>query len=255
MQRLDKFLFEKNYFISREKARVAASEGRVFVDGKAREPAFKVDGSEKIEIKNEDKYVSRGAHKLAGAIKIFEVDLSGKVVLDIGASTGGFSQVALENGAKKVYALDVGKSQLDERLKADERVVDMSELDFRASQKLDDVDFIVSDLSFVSLKIIIPEILQRYQNLPMILLFKPQFECGREIAKAKKGVVRDRKLHEKLLNDFVRYFEGFRIAVCGLTFSPITGKSGNIEYLFYLNGEKNFAFDVKKVVSKAFETL
>ena len=256
MQRLDKFLLENKFFSSREKAKSAIIEGKVFVDGKIKAPSYQVSGDEKIEIKTSENYVSRGAYKLLRAIDMFGVSLKNLIVLDIGASTGGFTQVALENGAKKVYALDVGTNQLDEKIKANPNVVDLSGCDFRGSPKIDDVDFIVSDLSFISLKLIIPEIIKRYgKNIPMILLFKPQFECGREIAKMKNGVIKDIKVHKKLLSEFADYLKSFGIKISGIIYSPITGKNGNVEYLFYLNGDKFFAFDTEKLCECAFKHL
>ena len=256
MQRLDKYLLENKIFSSREKAKSAIIEGKVFVDGKIRAPSYQVSGDEKIEIKTSENYVSRGAYKLLRAIDMFGVSLKNLIVLDIGASTGGFTQVALENGAKKVYALDVGTNQLDQKIKANPKVVDLSGCDFRGSPKIDDVDFIVSDLSFISLKLIIPEIIKRYgKNIPMILLFKPQFECGREVAKTKNGVIKDKKIHKKILFEFVEFLKNLNLNISGFTFSSITGKNGNIEYLFYLNGERQFPFNIEEVCDRAFDTL
>lgn len=245
----------KGYFVSREKAQTAIKEGGVFVDGKVRDCAFAVSGEEKIEIKNASKYVSRGAYKLLGAVSEFKLNLKDKIVLDIGSSTGGFTQVALEEGAKKVYALDVGTDQLAPNIKSDERVVDLSKTDFRIAPKFEDVDFIVSDLSFISLRYIIPKIVEQYGGVEMTILFKPQFECGPAIAKRGGGVVRDNKLHIKLLEDFVEYLNFFRIEVSNIVHSPITGKTGNIEYLLHLNGGKVKQINIKKVVAAAFSQL
>ncbi len=255
MERLDKFLFSKGYFSSRQKAQQAIEEGKVFVDGKLKNPSFNVLGNEKIEVLNDEEYVSRGAFKLLKAVDVFGLNLKDKVVLDIGASTGGFTQVCLKEGAKKVYALDVGKGQLHDKLKVSTKVVDLSETDFRTSKKYDDVDFIVSDVSFISLKHIIPEILQRYEFVPVVVLFKPQFECGMEFAKKKNGVVKDKKLHLKLLKDFIEYLKGFHIKISGTAYSPIAGKNGNIEYLFYLNGQKDFVEKIENIVDEAFKKL
>lgn len=245
----------KGYFPSREKAQVAIKDGGVFVDGKARDCAYSVSGEEQIEIKNASKYVSRGAYKLLGAIAEFKLDFKDKIVLDIGASTGGFTQVALEAGAQKVYAIDVGAGQLAPEIKSDPRVIDISKTDFRFAPKYDDVSFIVSDLSFISLRYIIPKIVEQYSGVEMAILFKPQFECGPAIAKRGGGVVRDRKLHTKLLEDFVEYLKFFKIDVSGIAHSPITGKTGNIEYLLHLNGGKNKSVNVKKIVEQAFSRL
>lgn len=255
MQRLDKFLVVKGYFPSREKAQTAIKGGQVFVDGKTRDCAFKVSGEEEILVQQPFLYVSRGAFKLLGAIACFGLELKDKTVLDIGASTGGFTQVALEAGAKKVYALDVGSGQLDDGIKSDSRVVDLSKTDFRTSEKLEDVDFIVSDLSFISLKHIIPKLVEEYNGVECMLLFKPQFECGPATAKKYNGVVRDKKIHVKLLEDFVLYLTFFKFTISGLTYSPVAGKSGNIEYLFHLNGKKGGKFNINKIVDSAFSSL
>lgn len=255
MFRLDKFLVMKGYFISREKAQTAIKEGGVFVDGKVRNCAFAVSGEEMIEVKNASKYVSRGAYKLRGAIEEFKLQLRDKIVLDIGASTGGFTQVALEEGAKKVYALDVGTNQLAAQIKSDSRVIDISKTDFRLAPQFEEVNFIVSDLSFISLRYIIPKIVEQYKGVEMAILFKPQFECGPAIAKRGGGVVRDSKLHIRLLEDFVDYLSFFKIQVSGIAHSPITGKTGNIEYLMHLNGGKSKNINIKKVVLEAFSQL
>ena len=254
MQRIDKFLVIMGYFPSREKAQSAIKAGQVFVNGRKIDCAFKVSDTDKISVSDEAKYVSRGAHKLLGAKDKFALNFEGRVVLDIGASTGGFTQVALEGGAKKVYALDVGEGQLAQRLKEDPRVVELSKTDFRLAPKFEDVDMIVSDLSFISLRHIIPKIVLEYAGVEGVILFKPQFECGPAEAKKHYGVVRDKKLHEKLLNDFIEYLQFFKITISHLDYSPITGKNGNIEYLFHINGKKG-NINVKKVVDKAFNSL
>ena len=255
--RLDRVVCEK-LACSRVRAQEVIKSGAVFVDGKMQtKPAFEVEG-QKVEIKEGKMYVSRGAFKLAGAIEKFGFDLNGKVVLDIGASTGGFSEVCLENGAKKVYALDVGKSQLDKKLKLDKRVVDIENTDFREVSKevFQDVDFITGDLSFISLRHIFPKIVEIFgASKEICMLFKPQFECGKELAKKFKGVVLDKKLHKNLLEEFCLYLKGLGFKISGLCYSSIQGKEGNIEYLFYLNGKQNFDGNVSKVVDEAFENL
>lgn len=252
--RLDKYLVETGFFVSREKAQLAIKEGRVFVNGKIGKSSTILSESDKVEVRAGDEYVSRGAYKLIGAQTIFGVNFFDKVVLDIGASTGGFTQVALLGGAKKVYALDIGHGQLDQRLVKNDRVVDLSGLDFRASKKLDDVNLIVSDLSFISLRHILPKITEEYPQIEAVLLFKPQFECGEVLARKYKGVVLDKKLHMNLLSDFVSYLSSLPVTISGLTSSPITGKNGNIEYLIHLN-TINKAIDVKKVVDEAFDKI
>ncbi len=255
MQRLDKYLFEKGFFPSREKASQAIKNGLVFVNGKSPLSSTKVDDLSQISIKQEVQYVSRGAFKLLGAKQKFGLDFKDKTVLDIGASTGGFTQVCLEGGAKKVYALDVGEGQLSEKLRANPQVVDLSKTDFRFAPKFDDVDFVVSDISFISLRHIVPKLVEQYKEKEIVLLFKPQFECGPVEAKKHAGVVRNKSLHKKLIEDFVKYISFFGFVISGFDYSPIVGKSGNIEYLFYLNGSKKARVNFAKVIDKAFENL
>ncbi len=256
--RLDVYLVNKNFFASRQKAQAAIEEGLVFVNGKiCTKVSTRVSEKDIIEIKEGDGYVSRGAYKLLKAKEAFEIDFEDKIVLDIGASTGGFTQVALEGGAKNVYSLDVGKGELDKTLAADKRVVNLEGVDFRGAKKdvVGDADIIVGDISFISLRHICPKIIELFGTKNQIfMLFKPQFECGKEIAKKFKGVIKDKKIHISLLKDFVGYIKELGLEVCDLTFSPIKGKAGNIEYLFAINGKKK-AFDISKVVEEAFKAL
>lgn len=257
MYRIDIYLVLKGYFTSRERASDAIKSGRVFIDGKNVKPSQKVSGEEKIELKDVMPYVSRGALKLEKAIKVFGANLKDKVVLDIGSSTGGFTEVALLNGAKKVVAVDVGNDQLHERLRNDERVNLFENTDFRLieNKKLEDINFVVSDVSFISLKNIFPKIIEALgTKTEGIFLFKPQFECGKEIAKKYAGVIRNKKIHLELLTDFVTYLQNLNFIVSQIDYSPITGKSGNIEYLLYLNGGKE-RYNIQKTIDKAFENL
>ena len=257
MTRLDVYLGEKE-FSSREKAKTAILEGKVLVNGTPiKRPSFLLEGNELITVEKDD-FVSRGGYKIKTAYERFEFDYANRTVLDIGASTGGFTQFALNNGATKVYALDVGRGELDKKLRFDSRVVCMEGIDFRRLEKgtLTDVNLIIGDLSFISLKHILPKIIENFgKNIEIVMLFKPQFECGKEIAKKYKGVINDKRLHKKLLKEFVEYINGFGFCFCNLTFSNIRGKEGNIEYLFHLNGRKPKSFDVEKIVDSAFENL
>lgn len=253
--RLDKFLVENGRFASREKAQQALKDKRVFVDGKCVEKSSFEINDEKIEIKSQEDFVSRGAYKLLGAVQNFGLKFEGKTVLDIGASTGGFTQVCLNLGAKKVYALDVGHGQLNPQIALDERVVNMEGLDFRQAQTLEDVSAIVSDISFISLTHILPILSREYPQVEMVLLFKPQFECGERLAKKFNGVVLDVKLHTRLLNDFLDCLKVYNLRLSGLCYSPVCGKEGNIEYLVYINGASNQSVSVDSVVSEAFKKL
>ena len=256
--RLDKLVSEKNK-ISRTKAQELIKNGFVFVCDKAMDkPAFEVEEESDVRVEENQSYVSRGAYKLLGVIDDFNLKFKDKVVLDIGASTGGFTQVALDNGAKKVYAVDIGENELFESLKKDKRVVNYNSTDFR-NLKINmcpDVQMIIGDVSFISLKHIFPKIKELFgSNIEICILFKPQFECGKDLAKKYKGVVKNRSIHIKLLKDFCSYLKNNNFKISDLTYSKIKGKSGNIEYLFYLNGEDISLFEIDSVVDKAFGTL
>lgn len=243
--------------VSRNKAQTLIKEGYVFVDKKeVLKPSFEVEDDKNITIKNHDNYVSRGAYKLLRAFDEFDVDVQNKVVLDMGASTGGFTQVLLERGAKKVYSVDVGKGELDKSLLADKRVINMEGRDLRSVTKdeISDVEMVVGDLSFISLDKILPHVKMILGQIECVLLFKPQFECGKEIAKKYRGIIKDKTVHKNLLKGFVSALEVLGFSLSNLTYSPIKGGSGNIEYLVYLNAEKS-PFNIDQVVDKAFEEL
>ncbi len=252
--RLDKIVAEK-LNCSRARAQELIKSSAVFVNKKVQtKVSFEVK-QEEIEIKQSKMYVSRGAYKLLGATAKFNINLKDKVVLDIGASTGGFTQVCCEQGASKVYALDVGRSQLDNALKSNPSVVDIENTDFRDIKKgqFDDVNFITGDLSFISLRHIFPKIVELFGNkIEICMLFKPQFECGVQIAKKFKGVVLDKAVHKSLLHDFYIYLESLGFKVSGIYPSSIRGKEGNIEYLIYLNGSQCFDKNIDKLVDEAF---
>ena len=233
-------------------------KGCVFVNQKVVDKcSSKVDKNDKIELKEWGFYVSRGAYKLLGAIEKFNLNFAGKVVLDMGASTGGFTEVALNSSAKKVYAVDVGRGELAPKLASDGRVKNLEGRDIRSllPSEVGDADIIIGDLSFISLKLILPKIKEILPKNELILLFKPQFECGKDIARKFKGVIKDKKIHANLLNNFVIWLrqEGFTIS--GITYSPIKGKEGNIEYLLHLNGKESVEVDIEKIVEEAFIRL
>ena len=258
--RLDQFIVMKGLQESRERAKRAIIEGQVYVDGKVvKTPAYKINGDEKITFgDNVLKYVSRGALKLAKAKDCFELDFKDRVVLDIGSSTGGFTEVALENGASKVIALDVGTDVLHERLRNDARVVSLENTDFRFvdSEKIKEANMIVTDVSFISVRYLFVKILETFgKNIEMVLLFKPQFECGEAMAKKYNGVIRNSKIHKQLLAEFVDYVENLGFVITGFDYSPITGKEGNIEYLMHLNGKECKKFNIEKTIDYAFENL
>jgi len=182
--------------------------------------------------------------------------LTERTVLDMGASTGGFTQVSLLNGAKKVYSVDVGHGELDKILVGDKRVVNMEGRDIRAltREELDGVNVVVGDLSFISLKHILPKINELFGKIECVLLFKPQFECGKDIAKKYRGVIKEKAIHTQLLKDFIEELKLYDFALSNITYSSIKGKEGNIEYLVHLNGEVK-KYDICQVVESAFLSL
>ncbi|MCI9314529.1 MAG: TlyA family RNA methyltransferase [Lachnospiraceae bacterium] len=239
-ERLDVILVKQGFAPSREKAKAILMAGSVFVDGQREDKAGTTFDESKIHIEVKGstlKYVSRGGLKLEKAMARFPVTLARAVCMDIGASTGGFTDCMLQNGADRVYAIDVGHGQLAWKLRNDERVVCMEKTNFRYVTPEDigeSVDFASVDVSFISLtKILIPA-----RNLlrgagSMVCLIKPQFEAGREKV-GKKGVVRDPAVHEEVVHRIVDYAYMIGFEVGGLTYSPIKGPEGNIEYLIYL---------------------
>lgn len=253
--RLDIFLTQKGHASSRTKAQNLITEGYVFVNGNVVDkPSFQIGENDQVTIKQHDRYVSRGAYKLLGATDKFNLNFSEKIVLDMGASTGGFTQVALEKGAKKVFAVDIGKSQLDESLKNNSKVVCLENTDIRNVDKdmVGDVDLIIGDLSFISLEKVLPHLKQVFGAKEMAILFKPQFECGRDLARKYKGVVKDKVVHKNLLKNFILFCQNLGFLVSDLTASPIKGGDGNIEYLVHLNGEIQ-NYNLEKIVEEAFK--
>jgi len=237
--RLDIVLVNQGLAKSREKAKALIKEEMVYINNQPQTKASQiVDESASIEIRGEVlRYVSRGGLKLEKAINEFNINLSDKVCLDIGASTGGFTDCMLKNGASFVYALDVGHDQLDESLRADDRVCSMEGENFRYIEKdaFEKVpDFASCDVSFISLHHILPkayEVLSK--NGEMVCLIKPQFEAGKEHIN-KKGVVKDKKIHVKVIREILQFAEDTGFIVINLTYSPIKGPEGNIEYLMHL---------------------
>ncbi len=239
-QRLDVILVNKGYASSRDKAKAIIMSGNVFVKGQREDKAgavFEEEGIDLLVKGNPLRYVSRGGLKLEKALKEFPITLDGMTCMDIGASTGGFTDCMLQNGAAKVYAVDVGHGQLDWKLRNDERVVCMEKTNFRYMQPgdiEDRLDFISCDVSFISLTLILPPAYELLKDgAYMVCLIKPQFEAGREKV-GKKGVVRDREVHEEVVRKIVYFSREKGFKTCGLTFSPIRGPEGNIEYLLYL---------------------
>ena len=237
--RLDIILTEKNIFPSREKAKASIMAGLIYVDGqRVDKPGTPVDESSEITVKEDlCPYVSRGGLKLEKALELFDFTLGGAVAVDIGASTGGFTDCMLQKGAQKVFAIDVGYGQLDWKLRNDPRVVNMEKVNIRYldTDTVDkDIDFISIDVSFISLKLVFPVAAQLLSETgSLVCLVKPQFEAGRNQV-GKKGIVRDPAVHEEVLQNVAGYAADNGLYCHGLTYSPVTGTKGNIEYLMFL---------------------
>ena len=237
--RLDVLLYEKGFVDSREKAKKLIKDGSVMVNGKIQTKAgVLVSGTETVELCGElMPYVSRGGFKLEKAIDVFGIELKDLVCMDIGASTGGFTDCMLQNGAALVYAIDVGSGQLSCKLSSDKRVVNMEKTNFRYLSKEnvpDEIDFASVDVSFISLSHIIPNLYTFLKNgASSVCLIKPQFEAGKEKL-GKNGIVKDISVHKEVIHNIYRLAVDTGFTVRGLDFSPIKGPKGNIEYLIYL---------------------
>ena len=264
-KRLDILLVEKGLTPSREQAKRHIMAGEVFVDGQREDKSGSLFPEEAlIELKGERlKYASRGGYKLEKALEVFPIDLEGRICMDIGASTGGFTDCMLQNGAAKVYSIDVGSGQLAWSLRTDERVVSMEKTNFRYMKRVDFPErpgFASADVSFISLDKILPpayEILE--EEAKMVCLIKPQFEAGREKV-GKNGVVRDKETHCEVIEKCVRFAVRAGFEVRGLDFSPVKGPKGNIEYLMYIHkGEERVPAGTgagfRELVDRAHEEL
>jgi 23S rRNA (cytidine1920-2'-O)/16S rRNA (cytidine1409-2'-O)-methyltransferase len=241
-ERIDKLLTEKGIVQSRERASALIMEGRVTVDGhKVDKPGTKVEVESLIELQGEDQpYVSRGGLKLEGALKAFEIDPKGMVVMDVGASTGGFTDCVLQKGAERVFAVDVGYGQLAWKLQKDSRVVSLERRNIRYLKKEEvgeEVDLVVIDASFISIEKFLPHLLGFMKKGGLLLgLIKPQFEVGKgEVGKG--GVVKDPLLHQKVIDRISGFCRGIGLNVVGIAESPLTGPKGNKEFFIYLKKE------------------
>ncbi len=238
--RLDALLVERGLLPSRETAKAVIMSGNVIVNGEREDKAgLQVQRDAEIHIKEyEKKYVSRGGYKLEKAIDQFGITLTDAVCIDGGASTGGFTDCMLKNGAKKVYAVDVGYGQLAWSLRSDDRVVSMERKNLRylTEEEIGEkVDFISIDVSFISLSLVVPPLAALMkEGAKMVALIKPQFEAGREKV-GKKGVVRDGEVHKEVIERIISLVPSWNLEIEGLTFSPIRGPEGNIEFLIYLS--------------------
>lgn len=263
--RLDSAVFELGISESREKAKALIMAGQIYVNGmKAIKPGMTVNSSDKIELRgNTLPYVSRGGLKLEKAMEVFPITLKDKVCMDIGASTGGFTDCMLQNGAVKVYSIDVGYGQLAWKLRSDSRVVNLERTNFRyvtSEQIPESIDFASIDVSFISLKLIFPALMPLLQtDGECVCLVKPQFEAGKDKV-GKKGVVRERATHIEVIENVIGYASDNGFSVLNLDFSPVKGPEGNIEYLLYIKktDEKTCVVDsemIERVVEASHSTL
>ena len=261
-KRLDVLLVERLYADTRSKAQAIIMSGNVYVNGqKADKAGTSFEETVEIEVRGAVcPYVSRGGLKLEKALRDFGVNVEGFVCSDSGASTGGFTDCLLQQGAKKVFAIDVGYGQLDWKIRSDERVVVMERTNIRYVTPEDlgePLDLSVIDVSFIGLEIVLPTIKTLLKPTGQVLcLIKPQFEAGKENV-GKKGVVRDPKIHQMVLDKFVALVDGLGFKILGLTFSPVKGPEGNIEFLGHLSLDdvEGIRPDTARVVADAHKTL
>ena len=256
-ERLDKMLITNGLVPSRSKAQELIKESLVKVNGKIVNKAnYLIGESDNIEIIENDKlkYVSRAGLKLEKAIIEFKIDLKNKIVMDIGSSTGGFTDCSLQNGAKKIIAIDVGTKVMVDSLRKNEKVELHENTNFRDLEHkyFENVDFAVCDVSFISLKKIIEKIYVEKVKIEGIFLIKPQFECGKQLAKKYKGIITSKKIHLDIITELIAYFNSLGFFVKELTRSPIKGSDGNVEYLVFLSNviKENMKFDVHKCVGE-----
>lgn len=258
-ERLDKYLVNNNFIPTRTKSKEIIKSKNVKVNDKIiTKASYAVRDGDKVEIINDEslRYVSRGGLKLEGAIDSFNLNFKEKAIMDIGSSTGGFTDCGLQHGAKRVVAIDVGTDIMTESLRDDDRVELYEQMNFKnaPSSLFKDIDIIVSDVSFISLKHIIDRIAQEDEDFELVFLIKPQFECGKEIADKFKGIITDKEVHKNVILDIIDYFKRKGYNLIGLDVSKIQGKSGNIEYLgHFKTNEKAREIDIDEVIDRAFK--
>lgn len=262
-ERLDVLLVKKGLAESREKAKAIIMSGIVYVDNNKEDKAGQTFNEDAlIEVRgNSLRYVSRGGLKLEKAMNCFGVTLEGKIAMDVGASTGGFTDCMLQNGAVKVYSVDVGHGQLAWKLRNDERVVCMEKTNIRyvtPDDVADKIDFASIDVSFISLKKVLPAVYDLLTDVgEVVCLIKPQFEAGREKV-GKKGVVREQSVHVEVVDMIVSFAREMGFVTLDLSYSPIKGPEGNIEYLLYITKDtsrEGREFDINALVKESHEKL
>lgn len=260
--RLDQLIFERGFTESRERAKTTVMSGVVYVNGqKADKPGMPVAPDAQIEVRGDAlPFVSRGGFKLDKALRVFPVKAEGKLCIDCGASTGGFTDVLLQHGAAKVYAVDVGYGQLAWKLRGDARVVNLERTNLRyvtPEQIPEKLDLAVMDVSFISIRLVLPAVKALLKDgADLICLIKPQFEAGREEV-GKKGVVRDEAVHRKVVQGILDFAPTIGLSVLGLDYSPIRGPEGNIEYICHMvnRAGADVPLDAAAVVARSHEEL
>ena len=260
--RLDLFLVENKYAETRSKASQLIKNGKVLVNSRpVSKNGFEIKDTDQVKILENDvlEYVSRGGHKLEKALQVFDVDFQDKVICDIGSSTGGFTDCSLKNGAKKVYAIDVGTSQLHPSLRNNPKVVVLENTNFRyvtPSIFEEKIDYYVCDVSFISVRVILETLLSFKEDFTILLLFKPQFEVGPDRLN-KNGVVRKKEFLIDAINHFKEYLRTKSLHILGVSYSPILGnKEGNIEFLFEISTKgKDISFFSDALVGEAVAAL
>ena len=260
--RLDAALLERGFVMSRERAKRAILAGEVLVNGvEIKKPAKKIAENDHVEIRNEGRtdYVGRGYLKLEKAMNSFDINVSGLNCLDVGASTGGFTQLLLERGAAKVTAVDVGTGQLAQVLREDARVNNLEKTDIRTvtRETIGEAEFVCMDVSFISLKLILSHIfLLLSEDGSAVCLLKPQFEAGAQRV-GKRGVVKDKKVQMQVLGEVLLNAKEVGFSVCGITHSPIRGGEGNLEFLVYLhkNEQNEIELNYDEIVQTAWREL
>lgn len=260
--RLDCLVYTRGFAQSRERAKAVIMAGEVYVNNqKSDKPGMLVPADARLEVRGGLRYVSRGGLKLEKAMACFPISLTGKTTMDIGASTGGFTDCMLQNGAARVYAIDVGYGQLAWKLRTDARVVNLERTNVRyltEEQVPEQVDFFSVDVAFISLKLVLP-VARRFlkDGGQAVCLVKPQFEAGRGKV-GKKGVVRDPAVHREVLKEMTQFVLANGFSILGLTYSPVRGPEGNIEYLLYLEKAvcpETVPFSVEAVVEESHAAL
>ena len=256
MTRIDIELVERGIFETRNKAQNEIKNKIVFCNNICiTKPSFDVTDTDIIEIKGEKlKYVSRGGLKLEKAIKEFNIDLKDKTLIDIGSSTGGFSDCALQNGIKKVYAIDVGTDQFDKTLRLNNKIDLYENTDFRNIDNniINDANIASIDVSFISVTKLTNKLKELTNLKEIICLIKPQFECGKELSDKYRGVPLNKEVHSTVINKVIESFKENDYYINNLTSSPIKGGNGNIEYLAYFKRDNEKNIDIEKVINEAF---